>query len=122
MDKVYFWYSQPNESHSQSQCTYSLNRELSFVMHENDADYFDVIEDMMCELFKEVQNNDEALPKVAVIILASNGDFDIKFDYKDCDALNVSIMALGYPNSIFQSDEIDIPSDVLDFQQELEKV
>ena len=118
-EEVYFWFSKPNNSHTQSQCTFKNEKELSFVIHEKDDDYFEVLEGLMETLFEEIGKNKQHGPKVCVLRVNAEGEFNVDFDYEDPEAMNVSILALGYEHSFFPEGEIDIADDVSDFQNEL---
>ena len=121
---VYLRFVRYSDSQCSTQWSYVHERKLIMVsakkLGEELVDkYMDTLEALMKELFIEIERENEKLPVVAVLKVTANGEYNVKFDYSDTNALEINLIRLCLENSYFTLQDVDVPDEVKEFQKEM---
>ena len=122
-DKAYFRYVEYGPGHHSTQWSYVVNNnlELASLDIEFKQKYTDTLAALAREVSNELEAAGRARPVATVLEVDRASRYELKFDYEDTNGLEINKLALGKPNSYFYGTDINIPDEVIDFQNELAK-
>lgn len=116
-DRIYFRFYSAEPSHSSFEFTYQKGRTLEPV--RSTKHHRDLLRKLMFALFDHAEQESGTRPQVAVVEVQAAQSYQLKFNYDESRALDISLPGLGTPASYFTDDAIDIPDEVKEFQRNM---
>jgi hypothetical protein len=107
-DEIYLHYREDSSRYGGTE-SYVISNELNFIRFNEGAkdtirtDIWKII----CELFNIIEKDKGVRPKVFVLKVNDNYDFEVKLNYDDPDALSIRIKDLGSKLSYFYGRNIN---------------
>jgi hypothetical protein len=123
-DEAFFRFVKYSSTHVSVQFSYIFQRKLIMGAGKNidkrkKREYQETLQNLMKEVFIDIEKEDKKEPLVAVLKVTGEGNYNVKFDYEDTNALEINLIRLGLDNSYFTVQDVDIPENVKEFQKEM---
>jgi len=110
-DECYFRYVEKGGRNARYESVYLVGDRLKYLNCDRDLKRgtHRAVYQLLKELFDCIQKETGTRPIVCVLSVLSNGHYDVLFDYKNINHLEISGITLGDKHSIFKDREIQAP-------------